>query len=115
MSHPVAEKVHTEEATFDSSGEYRRWKELQLLERGGVIRGLSRQLTVPLLVNGIRVSHLRVDFAYFEDQSRVYEDYKGLQSDDWALRWKLAKAIFPNIEWRISGPNKKRNRKGRKS
>ncbi|MFN9110249.1 MAG: DUF1064 domain-containing protein [Bacteroidota bacterium] len=87
---------------FDSHGEYFRWLELQALEREGVIRNLERQITVPLVVNGTKVCALRPDFAYFENGKRVYDDFKGHETRDWRIKWKLAQAIFPNIEWRVS-------------
>ena len=96
-------KVTVDGVTFDSHGELMRWSELQLLQKAGQIEGLQRQITVPLVVNGVKVCALRPDFAFFQDGKRVYEDFKGFQTRDWQIKWKLAKAIFPNIEWRISG------------
>ena len=96
-------KVTVDGVTFDSHGELMRWSELQLLQKAGQIEGLQRQITVPLVVNGTKVCALRPDYAYFQDGKRVYEDFKGFQTRDWQIKWKLAKAIFPNIEWRISG------------
>lgn len=87
---------------WDSQAEYRRWCELKLLERAGEITNLSRQIRVPVPVNGIVITTIKPDFAYFENGKRIYEDYKGFVTRDWALRWKLAKAVFPSIEWRVS-------------
>ncbi len=86
---------------WDSQAEYRRWSELKLLERAGQISGLERQVTVPLVVNGTKICALRPDFAFFEKGKRVLADQKGFETRDWKLKWKLAVALYPNIEWRV--------------
>lgn len=86
---------------WDSIAEHRRWCELKLLEKAGEIRNLERQMTIPLVVNGVKICALRPDFAWFEGQKRVYGDAKGFETRDWKIKWKLAKAIFPSIEWRV--------------
>lgn len=87
---------------WDSQAEARRWSELKLLERAGHISGLERQVTVPLVVNGQKICALRPDYVYWENGVRIYEDMKGFVTRDWSLKWKIAKALFPNIEWRMS-------------
>lgn len=42
-------KVVTEDGTFDSEKEYRRWRELQLMERAGEIHSLQRQVPYVLI------------------------------------------------------------------
>lgn len=96
-----ARKTEVDGIVFDSAAEARRWCELKLLEKAGEIRNLTRQITVPLVVNGQIICRLRPDFAFFEGQKRVYADAKGFETRDWKLKWKLAKAIFPSIEWRV--------------
>lgn len=93
--------VDSDGIRWDSQAEFRRWSELKLLERAGEISHLERQMTVPLFVNGVKVCALRPDFAFFERGKRVYADAKGYETRDWKLKWKLAKAIYPNIEWRV--------------
>lgn len=44
-----AQRVDTEDGKFDSKLEFRRWRELKLLERAGVITELKRQVRIPLI------------------------------------------------------------------
>ncbi len=96
-------KTEVDGIVFDSAAEARRWAELKLLERAGEIRNLERQVTVPLAVNGVKICAVRPDFLYFEGQKRIWDDCKGFVTRDWAIKWKLASALFPNVELRING------------
>jgi hypothetical protein len=51
---------------FDSGKEARRFGELQLLEKAGEIRSLTRQRTFNLEVNKVKICDYRCDFEYFE-------------------------------------------------
>lgn len=96
-------KVTIDGVTYDSQGEYRRWCELQLLERAGSIRNLERQKRIPIVVNGVKICAVVLDFAYFEDQRRVVEDHKSSFTSKlpvWRLKRKLLEALYPAIEIR---------------
>ena len=94
-------------ACFDSAQEYRRWHELLLLQRAGKIERLERQQPISIVVNGVLIWKLEPDFSYFQDGKRIYDDTKGRKDGfDWARfcdRWKVAKAVHPNAEWRVNG------------
>lgn len=94
-------------ACFDSELEYRRWHELLLLERAGVIARLERQQSIPLIVNGTHCFTIKPDFLYFRDGKRIYDDTKGrtkgFEYRQFKDRWTVAKALFPNTEWRVNG------------
>lgn len=94
-------------ACFDSAQEYRRWHELLLLQRAGKIERLERQVSVPCFVEGELVWTLKPDFAFFENGVRVYDDTKGridgFEYRQFRDRWKVAKAIHRNAEWRVNG------------
>lgn len=85
---------------FDSKKEARRWYELQLLERAGEIRDLTRQHRLPIAVNGVIVTTAVLDFRYIEDGYTVLEDAKGRKDDAtpntrlWKLKFALIKAIY---------------------
>lgn len=96
-------KTEVDGIVFDSAAEARRWCELKLLEKAGEIRGLSRQLKIPLIVNGAKICTLIIDAAYFEGQKRIYEDVKSAHTRKlpvWRLKMKLLKALYPNTEVR---------------
>lgn len=78
---------------FASKREGRRYSELKLLERGGVIRGLKLQPRFPMEVAGVLVCTYVADFAYERDGRMVVEDAKGVRTDVYVIKAKLLKAI----------------------
>lgn len=73
-----AQRVDAEDGKFDSKLEFRRWRELKLLERAGVITGLKRQvriLLIPQSKYGREIAYV-ADFSYREDGKLVIEDTK---------------------------------------
>lgn len=89
---------------FDSKREANRHAELVLLLQGGRIEKLERQVTFPLVVEGVKVGSIRPDWTYIDVDNDlvIAEDSKGHQTDVHKLRWKLAKVLYPLIEWRLS-------------
>ena len=68
---------------FDSQKEYRRWSELKLLEKAGLIKNLQRQVPFELIpnqyINGKLVERkcsYVADFVYEENGETVVEDTK---------------------------------------
>lgn len=106
-----AQKVQTQDGTFDSRKEYKRWCELNLLLRAGVIRDLRRQVRYNLIpaqrepdIIGVRggrkpgkmlesgVDYI-ADFVYTDAKSgeTVVEDVKGgyVRTKDYVIKRKL--------------------------
>lgn len=82
-------------STFDSTAEYRRYRELRLLEKLGKISCLETQPRFPLVVNGILISTYYADFRYKEEDGReVVEDVKGVRTDLYKIKRALMKAIY---------------------
>ena len=81
-------------ATFDSKGELRRWHELLLLEKAGEIRRLERQPEFAFNEGDKAIFKYRADFAYFEGQTRIIEDFKGFKTREYKLKKKLVEARF---------------------
>lgn len=86
MKHPKYKnrKIENEDGKFDSAKEYRRFKELQILQRAGVISDLTCQTTY-VLAKSVKLSGearakpaLRyvADFQYVENGNLVVEDVK---------------------------------------
>jgi hypothetical protein len=66
---------------FASTSEAQRWAALRLQEKVGVISGLRRQVSIPLMTtapNGlaVQVATYRADFVYDRDGAHVIEDRK---------------------------------------
>jgi hypothetical protein len=91
-----------------SRREAKRCNELHLLQRAGRIAGLQQQPQFRFAVDGRPVmlengqqARLTADFAYVEDGRKVVEDSKGFVVRDFPLRWALARALWPEIDWRV--------------
>ena len=90
---------------FHSRGEARRYRELLLLKASGEIQNLNLQTKFPLEVNGKRVAYYIADFTYDENGYQVIEDFKGVSTAIFRLKWKILQAMFDpeaKIIFRIS-------------
>lgn len=83
-----------------SKWEHARYGELLLLEKAGVIRNLSRQVSFLLVVNGAKICEYRADAVYIENDRNIAEDAKGMLSPTYKLKAKLFRALFKNWELR---------------
>jgi len=87
---------------FASKAEAKRDAELQLLAKAGAIQSLERQPRFVLRANGEKVCTYVADWRYFEGSREVIEDKKGVQTPAFKIKWALAKACYPKIDWRLS-------------
>lgn len=95
-------KVVTEDGTFDSVKEYRRWQELKLLQKAGEIHDLERQVPFDLIrtqrdENGKvleREVKYYADFFYRDKNNQVVvEDTKGMRTKEYIIKRKLMLAV----------------------
>ena len=107
MSKYHSHKITVAGQCFDSRKEYRRWCELRLLERAGVISDLRRQVSYELIPaqrepdsigprGGVKrgrtlenAVHYVADFVYTQDGKTVVEDAKGFRTDTYKIKRKL--------------------------
>ena len=89
-------KVTVDGITFDSVREAKRWRELSLLERAGVIQNLQRQVKIELIpsqrIGGKvveRAASYVADFTYYQDGQLIVEDTKGFKTKDYIIKRKL--------------------------
>ena len=103
------ERRTSEGIVFDSRAEMKRFDELRMLERVGVIAGLERQPRFVLQeafrhrAFGLqRAIEYRADFAYTERDTgrRIVEDCKGMLTEIYKLKRKLFLAKYPEIEFK---------------
>lgn len=99
---------------FDSKKELERHLVLLDMQKRGEIASLKRQVTFKLIVNGQLIGSVRPDWTYdfrkglWENNpqwpiwKKTAEDAKGVQTPDHKTRWKLAIALYPEIDWRLS-------------
>jgi hypothetical protein len=94
-----ARVMHEDGRRFDSISELKRYRELKLLERAGMITRLETQVTIPILVKGQKICDYRADFQYFNPQgTRILEDVKGYRKGSayqiFRLKKKLIQALY---------------------
>lgn len=107
-----AKKVMVDGEVFDSRREYRRWMELRLLEKAGVIKDLRRQVKYTLIPaqretdtvgsrGGVRKGKVIekecayiADFVYKENGQTVVEDAKGHRTDSYIIKRKLMLQVY---------------------
>ena len=90
-----ARKVKLDAYTFDSLGESRRYQELKLLEKQGLISALTIHPHYDLKVAGQKICTYVADFAYRDEgNNRRVEDFKGVLTPVFKIKWKLFEALF---------------------
>ncbi len=92
---------------FDSKKEMLRHIALLDMQAKGEIASLLRQPRYDLVVNGIHICIYVADWFYVETPQGgwtcgVVEDAKGFQTPEFKLKFKLAKALYPQYSWRLS-------------
>lgn len=109
---PVTDHPAARGLRFDSTGEFKRWCDLKMLERGLFIKNLRRQVNFDLEINGIHICQYRADYAYDEriitDWVPVVEDFKSPATTTpiFAIKRKLMQACH-GIEVRVTGRGSK--------
>lgn len=88
-------KINTEDGTFDSKYEYEEWCRLKLLERGGAIRNLMRQVpyilipTIRTTAGTLKQITYYADFVYEENDANVIYEVKGFKTKEYLIKKRL--------------------------
>ena len=114
-----AVKTTVDGITFDSKKEAKRYTELKLLEKSGMITHLELQPTYQITVNGVDICKYKADFSYYtvreenreqysnskgewivptktgDREGQIIEDVKGFKTPIYRLKKKLVEACFP--------------------
>ena len=114
-----ATKTTVDGITFDSKKEAKRYTELKLLEKTGMITHLELQPTYQITVNGVKICKYKADFRYFtvrqenreqytnskgewtvptmtgDKEGQIVEDVKGFKTPIYRLKKKLVEACYP--------------------
>jgi hypothetical protein len=109
MSKYGNKKITIDNIVFDSQAEARRYGELRLLESAGAITNItvhpSYQLQDGFIYRGKKIRSITytADFTYWDNNINdiVIEDVKGVQTEAFKIKWKLALNLFPEYDWRI--------------
>lgn len=99
-------KVIVDGIKFDSKKEAKRYNELKLLKKAGLIKELELQKVFELQPkytnnNGehIRSITYKCDFFYYDNEKEQYivEDTKGFKTETYKLKKKLFEYVYPNL------------------
>lgn len=81
---------------FASKKEAKRWEELVLLQKSGVITNLERQVKFNLIPSQVRSDGTKerpvdyvADFTYWSNGVWIIEDSKGVRTPDYVIKRKL--------------------------
>src|ERR1041384_273040 len=94
-------KTELDGYVFDSKREANRWSELVLLQRGGQIKDLQRQVKLSIDIHNEHICDYIADFQFYEKMQTVdggwkliLEDAKGMKTPVYNLKKKLVHAIY---------------------
>ena len=117
-----AVKTTIDGITFDSKKEAKRYTELKLLEKTGMITHLELQPKYDIIINGVKVCSYKPDFRYFtvrqenneqcynskgewqtptmtgDKEGQIVEDVKGFKTPIYRLKKKLVEACYPGTQ-----------------
>lgn len=88
-------KIISPDGKFDSKYEYEEWCRLKLLERGGVIRNLMRQVpyilipTIRTTAGTLKQITYYADFVYEENGIVCMVDTKGFETETYKIKKRL--------------------------
>ena len=98
-----ATKTVVDGIKFDSKKESKRYKELKLLEKAGVIKDLGLQIKFELVpkTNTERAANYYADFVYYDVENNilVIEDVKGMKTPLYNLKRKIVKWKYPEYRF----------------
>lgn len=104
-----AKRAELDGHRFDSQAEARRYAELRLMEREGLVHDIRLQPRFVLQESfkdttgaRYRAIEYRADFQYTETSGCVVvEDVKGVDTPVWKLKEKLFRKRYPQVELRV--------------
>lgn len=98
------DECHNPVMYFASTGELRRYRSLQVQQRGGLIKNLEVQVPYRVVINDKKICTYNADFRYTKLDSnlqelQVVEDFKGTKNEKYLdpafkLKRKLIEAVF---------------------
>lgn len=87
---------------YDSKREAKEAALLDLEVKAKTVLKWERQHKIPLVVNGVKLCNYVIDFKVYHADGRVeYREVKGAETQLWKLKFKLAKALYPNWEFTV--------------
>lgn len=85
-----------------SAGEAKYCNQLALMVKGKIIKSYETQVNFDLKVNGYLICKHKVDFVVetLNNKAEIHE-FKGTRTPDWEIKYKLIRALYPGIPYKI--------------
>ena len=102
-----ARKVTADGYTFDSQAECRAYQMFRLMEAAGEIAFLEvhpKLVLMPEVIyhgKKLRAVTYIADFKFLQNEQVVIVDVKGFRTAAFLLKWRIAKSVYPSIDFRI--------------
>jgi hypothetical protein len=91
-------RTEVDGVSFMSKREAKYYSDFKLMERAGEIRQLELQPKYPIVVNGVKVCTVILDFQFREKDGRLRViDVKGMDNPLSKLKRKLVEAHYPHV------------------
>jgi hypothetical protein len=88
--------------TYDSTKEARYSLYLDSEQYAGRVKDYKRQFKMSLDLNGVHIANYYADFLIEHDNGvKEIVDVKGMITDLFRLKWKLAQALYPDYKYTI--------------
>lgn len=81
---------------FDSKLESLHYEYLKMRQLAKEISDLEMQVEIPLKIGSVQIGIYVADFAYKEQGKYVISEAKGIETDVFKIKWKIAKALYPD-------------------
>lgn len=83
--------------SYDSKFEAGYAAELDWRIKANEVEKWERQVKLSLDIAGVHIANYFIDFkVYFKDGRVEYHEVKGFETDVWRMKWRLAKALYPD-------------------
>lgn len=95
-----AQKQTVDGYSYMSKKEAAYAQELDLRIKAKDIKGYDRQVKVSMDIGRNHICNYYIDFVvHLNDGTDEWVEVKGMETDVWKLKWKLAHALYPQRNW----------------
>lgn len=90
-------RIYVNDILFRSLGEARRYSKLAWLNSKGIITRLTLQPKFPIRINEQHICTYIGDFQYQWTNKTIIEDFKGMITDTFKLKYRMVRAFYPDL------------------
>lgn len=92
-----AKKTKYNGRLYDSALEAKYAEDLDWLKKAGEVTKITPQFKISIDVNDVHIANYFMDFRVeFADGRIEMHEVKGMETQIWRMKWRLAKALYPD-------------------